>query len=113
MKALTIKQPWAGLIFAGLKTIELRSWATKYRGPLLLTVSQKPKIIKAPTGCLLCVVTLVDCRPATKKDAEQACCDVITKGAFAWVLSDVKLIRQVKCRGQFGLWNGPEPHYLK
>lgn len=34
MKALTLHQPWASLIAIGVKTIETRSWATKYRGPL-------------------------------------------------------------------------------
>jgi hypothetical protein len=36
MKAITILQPWAGLIPAGAKTIETRSWATKYRGPIAI-----------------------------------------------------------------------------
>ena len=36
MRALTIRQPWASLIAAGMKTIETRSWSTKYRGPLAI-----------------------------------------------------------------------------
>lgn len=36
MKALTIRQPWASLIAAGVKTIETRSWSTRYRGPLAI-----------------------------------------------------------------------------
>lgn len=36
MKALTIRQPWASLIAHGVKTIETRSWSTKYRGPLAI-----------------------------------------------------------------------------
>lgn len=36
MKALTVRQPWASLIAAGVKTIETRSWSTKYRGPLAI-----------------------------------------------------------------------------
>lgn len=36
MRALTIRQPWAQLIALGVKTIETRSWATKYRGPVLI-----------------------------------------------------------------------------
>lgn len=35
-KAISIKQPWASLIVAGIKDIENRTWATKYRGPLLI-----------------------------------------------------------------------------
>lgn len=36
MKALTIRQPWASLIAEGVKTIETRSWSTKYRGPIAI-----------------------------------------------------------------------------
>lgn len=36
MRALTIRQPWATLIATGAKTIETRSWSTKYRGPLAI-----------------------------------------------------------------------------
>lgn len=36
MKAITILQPWASLIACGAKQIETRSWATKYRGPIVI-----------------------------------------------------------------------------
>ncbi|MCB2188832.1 MAG: ASCH domain-containing protein [Deltaproteobacteria bacterium] len=36
MKCLSIRQPWASLIVAGMKDVENRSWATKYRGPVLI-----------------------------------------------------------------------------
>ncbi len=36
MKALSVRQPWAALIVAGLKTIETRTWPTKYREPVLI-----------------------------------------------------------------------------
>lgn len=36
VKALTIRQPWASLIAAGVKTIETRGWSTRYRGPLAI-----------------------------------------------------------------------------
>jgi activating signal cointegrator 1 len=40
MKALTLLQPWASLVAAGLKTIETRSWSTRYRGPLAIHASK-------------------------------------------------------------------------
>lgn len=40
MKALTLWQPWASLIAVGAKTIETRSWSTKYRGPLAIHASK-------------------------------------------------------------------------
>ena len=36
MKALSIKQPWAWLIVMGFKTVENRTWHTKFRGEFLI-----------------------------------------------------------------------------
>jgi hypothetical protein len=36
MKVLSLTQPWATLVAIGAKTIETRSWATRYRGPLAI-----------------------------------------------------------------------------
>ena len=42
MKALSIKQPWAWLIVNGIKPVENRSWATKFRGKFLVHASKAP-----------------------------------------------------------------------
>ena len=34
--ALSIKQPWAALVVAGRKTIEVRKWATAIRGRVMI-----------------------------------------------------------------------------
>lgn len=39
IKALSVRQPWAGLIACGEKPIEYRSWKTSYRGDLLICSS--------------------------------------------------------------------------
>ncbi len=36
MRCLTLTQPYASLIAVGAKTIETRSWSTRYRGPLAI-----------------------------------------------------------------------------
>ena len=47
MKALSIKQPYAGLIIAGIKNIENRSWAPKERvGRLAIVASRSPETAK-------------------------------------------------------------------
>lgn len=47
-KALSIKQPWAYLIAAGIKDIENRTWKTSYRGRVLIHASASaPKSIRA------------------------------------------------------------------
>lgn len=55
MKAITIKQPWASLIVTprkynptlGVKNIENRTWATKFRGRVLVHASAKGWIWKS------------------------------------------------------------------
>jgi (5-formylfuran-3-yl)methyl phosphate synthase len=39
--ALSLKQPWAALLVSARKSIEVRSWVTSYRGPLLIHASQQ------------------------------------------------------------------------
>lgn len=58
MKALVVRQPWAGRIARGDKTIELRSWATKYRGPVIIIAGSRPwgkLAAEGPLGCGDCV----------------------------------------------------------
>lgn len=40
VKVLTVKQPWALLLIAGLKDVENRNWKTEYRGPLYIHASK-------------------------------------------------------------------------
>jgi hypothetical protein len=40
-RVLSVRQPWAHLIVAGIKTIENRTWTTRYRGPLLIHASKR------------------------------------------------------------------------
>ena len=41
MKALTVKQPWAHLICAGIKDVENRTWKTNFRGRVLIHAAAK------------------------------------------------------------------------
>lgn len=41
LKALSLRQPYANLIVQGKKTIELRSWATKFRGEFYIHASKQ------------------------------------------------------------------------
>lgn len=43
MYAITIRQPWASLIMAGIKTLETRSRATNIRGRVLIHSALKPE----------------------------------------------------------------------
>jgi len=46
--ALSIKQPWAALVVAGIKTIEIRKWATSIRGRIFVHAAIVPD--KRPEG---------------------------------------------------------------
>lgn len=72
MKALTVRQPWASLIAAGVKTIETRSWSTKYRGPLAIHAGLHPVETNTvgyqwegnyPLGAVVATCTLDDVVP--------------------------------------------------
>ncbi|MFO0842997.1 MAG: ASCH domain-containing protein [Gemmataceae bacterium] len=40
--ALSLKQPWAALLAAGVKTVEVRRWTTSHRGQLLIHAARVP-----------------------------------------------------------------------
>jgi ASCH domain len=102
MKALSIKQPWANLIAAGEKTIETRTWATNYRGPILIVSSKTPKI--EPAGFALAIADLADCRPMTRLDEPAARCSVYPN-AHSWVLRNIRKIHPYPVRGKLGLYD--------
>jgi len=115
MKALSVKQPWAGYIACGSKTIETRTWETKYRGLVLICASQKPEKfgpeyfhpeVTKITGKALCVAEIVDCVPLEKKHEEKAFCRAYD--GYAWMLENIRPIAPFPVKGQLGLFNVPE-----
>jgi len=105
MKAISIKQPWASLIAAGVKTLELRAWPTDHRGPLLICSSRRPVIDGHRHGAALCVVDVVDCREMTRDDIPFACVQQFYPDHYAWVLRDVRLIEPFPVVGQLRLFD--------
>ena len=105
MKALTVKNPWATLIAQGKKTIETRTWATNYRGPLLICASTNPSGSNA--GHAVCIADLVDIRPMLPQDEAKACCKLYPK-AKAWILDNIRPIDPpFPVRGWPGLFEIP------
>lgn len=119
MKALSVRQPFAGLIAAGIKRLEIRGWQTDYRGPILICASKRehplfvsyhyrsglleirnssaPRKIQVELGQIsilgaaLCVVDLVDVNPFVQEQEKSACIDWIP-AAFAWHLENPRPI---------------------
>jgi hypothetical protein len=103
MKALCIRQPWASLIAKGIKTIELRTWKTSYRGSLLILSSASGKT-GLPSGGTICIADLVDIRAGSVEDTAAACC-VPRPNEFAWVLRNAHAVPFAKVKGRLGLFD--------
>lgn len=41
VRALSLRQPWAALVVHGVKTVEIRRWATPHRGVVLIHASRQ------------------------------------------------------------------------
>ena len=106
MKAISLKQPYANWVASGKKTIETRTWPTKYRGPLLIVSSKSPKI--EPAGYALAIVEVVDCRPMTNADTEAACIKPYPR-AHAWVLKNIRPIKPFPVKGTLGIYDVDVP----
>lgn len=111
MKALSVRQPYANTIAAGDKTVEVRSWPTRHRGPLLICASAR-RHGSDPVGCAICVVDVVDCRPLTRDDLHAAQCDDLDgddlDGLYALVLASPHPVPHVRVRGRLGIWTVPD-----
>jgi hypothetical protein len=123
MKALSIKNPWAYLIFHGGKDIENRTYATMFRGKLLIHASKQSMYVKncielmpkhlhlsyddvrnlcikseSTNGLIIGSVLLVDCIPNSKSDWAQ-------NGCWHWVLESPTLLPEpVPASGKLGFW---------
>src|SRR5262245_4993891 len=116
MKTLSIKQPWAWLIMAGLKDIENRDWRTHFRGRFavhagkyrpseeeLLEIEQHQGVTiprdKLTYGAVLGTVELVDC--VTRHGSQWF------QGSFGFVLRDPRRCDPIPCNGKLGFFQGP------
>jgi activating signal cointegrator 1 len=110
MKIITVEQPWATLIAAGIKQMETRPENTSYRGPLAIQAGNNPEPVKdpyirsvlshagyafdnPPRDLLLAECELVDCREIT--NARCPCYPEYAFGNFrpgwyAWILANVR-----------------------
>ncbi len=116
--ALSIRQPWTELILSGRKTIEVRSWPTKYRGELWLHAGKKTDTNALArftlsgenicVGAILGKCELIDCvefndltwehwRTGHLNDG------ILTNKSFAWFLRNPVRVPQEPMKGRLGL----------
>jgi len=131
MKALSIKQPWAYFIARGIKTIEIRSWQTHYRGRLLICASQTPAPLVKKTkdidqagrfytferampgngdymhyGKAIAIAELYDVTDfLPSHEGKGGSLIDHEPGLFAWHLRNVEIIEPFAVKGQLGLFN--------
>jgi len=119
MKALSIRHPWVDLILAGAKTIEIRTWATRYRGSLLLHASAGYGISErdasarlglgrpAPEtlGAIVGIANLVDCRHVRPEDWANASLPPLEGKLWAWVFSEPEAVEPIPCAGKRTLFD--------
>lgn len=109
MFCLSIRQPWASLIITGHKDIENRTWATTYRGPLLIHASQRvdadadtrgrltrAEVALLPRGGIIGAVFLKDC--VTESESPWF------TGPVGWMVTRQLALPFQRCRGQLGLF---------
>jgi hypothetical protein len=109
MQVLTVRQPWASLIVAGIKDVENRSWHTEYRGKLGIHAGNRVDRYALdahghrldgdpPLGALVGSVTLVDCVQDSKSRWAEP-------GMWHWILADPsELVHPRRMPGKLGLW---------
>ena len=105
MKALSIHPYYALAITEGRKTIECRTWNTSYRGDILIHATAKKWKHTIPSHAL-CVAELVNVRPFTRKDLDDALLTPYdySDGLFAWELDNIRYIKPIPLKGKLGLW---------
>ncbi len=110
MKAISVKLPFALKIAQGIKSIECRSWTTKFRGEILICASKSTEYIhklspeKVFLGKALCIVKIKDCRLLNEYDLVKACIDKhildVNKTYYAWEIELIRCITPFDVRGQ-------------
>ena len=120
MRCLTVRQPWAWAIVAGLKSIENRSRRTSHRGPLLIHAGvsrcelkveivegwklrygvDRPPDDALVFGAIIGQVDLVDCVPLAELSEPSAW----ATGPWCWILANPRAIKPQAASGKLGLW---------
>lgn len=117
MRILSVQQPWAHAILYLGKDVENRTWATAYRGPLLIHAGRsrgrlgdlgdgEPAPSEMAFGAVVGLVTLRACLPLERLGGRVR--SPWAEGPWCWVLTDPRPFPEpVPMKGQMGLWTPP------
>lgn len=113
MKALTVRQPWAGAIAHQTKRVENRTWKlpAKYEGArILIHAGARPDRDAQVYGdhldvysAIVAVATITGCH---YDNGNQVCCSYWAQpGLYHWTLADVVALPEpVPAKGALGFW---------
>lgn len=121
MKALTIRQPWAGAIAHGTKRVENRSWklpAKQLGERILIHAGARPDKTAQVYGdhldvysAIIATAVVTDCHYS--QDDIGVCCSYWSfPNTYHWTLNQVVALPDpVPCKGRLGFWT-PDPDVL-
>ena len=121
MKALTILQPFAELIFIGEKLVENRTWSTSYRGELAIHAGQSRRLVTQedrfrfpdmPYGEIVATAMLIACitfdaivAGNIPPNLQWVRYHTYTEGPICWILDAVRPLNPpVPYKGARGLF---------
>jgi hypothetical protein len=116
VKALSLWQPWASLIYDGHKTIETRHWEMLHRGPLAIHAAKKVDRCACATfgynpdtiarGAVLCIVSVQGCVRFPHLYAPPDAYGDFTEGRFGILMTMLeKFSEPIPAVGHQGIWN--------
>jgi hypothetical protein len=115
-RAVTIRQPWASLIIAGIKDVENRTWKTNFRGTLAVhagsgtdrdAMNEHGHLTGSyPAGAIIGTVELVAC--ITDSPSAWA-----MQGHYHWILANPRPCAPVQVAGALSLWPVTEADWAR
>lgn len=131
IKAISLWQPWASLMAAGVKRHETRHWATSYRGPIALHAAKTVDVAGAPDrlcldvlgefwaktcarGAVVAVGQLIAVLQAERVADHLTPADLaagnFTRGRFAWRVDNIRRLDDpIPTIGRQGLFDWSPP----
>jgi len=122
LPALSVRQPWASYLVSSLKTIELRSWSTPYRGWLWIHAGKKADLVamklldlsvdEFSCGGLVGLAKLEECVSLDSEaqwlrhQGEHLSPGWYSGPCFGWRFSDaIALGKMIECPGELRLFH--------
>jgi len=120
MKAWSLWQPWASLVYDERKKIETRHWELFHRGPLAIHAAKRVDFdacrefgydpLTIPRGAMLCIVDAYDCLRFPNPLAPPDDYGDFEEGRYGTLMKMLeKFPAPILVKGHQGLWNWERP----